>query len=139
MMNYKEPLKKKTLLVVEDDHGTRLLIKHLLQKMNIDVIDAESGEEALELVKDRIDVSGMLLDIALGPGISGLELGEQLKAKEQFKNIPMVAVTAYEKQLLGDYRGKGFTGYLQKPYSAEELGAMLSSQSLGKKTSKLML
>jgi len=138
-MNYTGPLKKKTLLVVEDDHGSRLLIKHLLQKMDIDVIDAQSGEEALEMVKDRSDVSGMLLDIALGQGITGLELGEQLKAKERFKNIPMVAVTAFEKQLLGDYEAKGFTGYLQKPYSVEELGSLLSSQSLGRKGHKLIL
>jgi len=138
-MIYRRPLKKQTLLVVEDDYSSRLLLKHLLQKMNIEVIAAESGEEALELMKDRRDVSGMLLDIALGNGITGLELGEQLKLKEQFKNIPMVAVTAYERQLLGDYQGKGFTGYLQKPYSAAELGSMLSSQSLGKNGPKLIL
>ena len=131
-------LKKKTLLVVEDDQSSRLLIKYLLQNMNLDVITAETGEEAIDLIKDK-PVEGMLLDIALGSGISGLELGEQLKTRQRFKDTPMVAITAYEKRLLGDYKGKGFTGYLQKPYSVDQLRILLDEQSLQKGGQKRLL
>jgi len=41
----------------------------------------------------------MLLDIALGPGISGLELGEQFKEMSRFAETPMVAVTAFFKSI----------------------------------------
>ena len=137
-MKYRTPLKKKTLLVVEDDQSSRLLIKYLLQNMNIDVLDAETGEEALKIIKDR-KVEGMLLDIALGSGITGLELGEKIKNEQCYKETPMVAITAYEKRVLGNYEEKGFTGYLQKPYSVEQLRALLDKQSLGKSGPKLLL
>ncbi len=137
-MLFHTPLKKKTLLVVEDDKSSRLLIKYLLQNMNIEVIDAETGEEALKLIKGK-KVEGMLLDIALGSGITGLELGEKIKAKARFKHTPMVAITAYEKRVLGNFKEKGFTGYLQKPYSVDQLQGLLDSQSLRKKGNRLLL
>ncbi len=137
-MDNKNALQKKTLLVVEDDESSRLLIKYLLKNMDIEVIDAESGEQALELVEDT-PVAGMLLDIALGTGISGLELGEQLKTKQRFKNTPMVAITAYEKRLLGNFTEKGFTGYLQKPYSAAQLKSLLDQQTLRKKGKQVLI
>lgn len=131
-------LQKKTLLVVEDDESSRLLIKYLLQNMNIDVIDAETGEQALQLLKGK-SVQGMLLDIALGSGINGIELGETLKKEERFKETPMVAITAYEKRMLGNYEEKGFTGYLQKPYSVEQLSIMLDAQTLRKRGRQITL
>ncbi len=138
LMSFGAPLKKRTLLVVEDDHGSRLLIKHLLMKLNIDVVDAETGEEALELIKEQ-PIEGMLLDIALGTGINGLDLGARIKTDKRFSDLPMVAVTTYDKNRLQDMEEKGFTGYLQKPYSAAELRTMLSEQSLRKKAHKLIL
>ncbi len=137
-MNDRTPLKKKTLLVVEDDKSSRLLIKYFLEKMDMEVIDAATGEEALELVENK-SVSGMLLDIALGTGINGLDLGEKLRKDKRFKDIPMVAVTAYDEKALGNLAGFGFTGYLQKPYSAQELKALLNEQTLSKKGRLLIL
>ncbi|MEA3285911.1 MAG: response regulator [Candidatus Marinimicrobia bacterium] len=137
-MNKRTSLKKKTLLVVEDDKGSRLLIKHFLEKLDLDVIDAETGEEALELVKNE-PVEGMLLDIALGAGINGLDLGEKLKADQRFKDVPMVAVTAFDKDSLKKLEEIGFTGYLHKPYSADELKALLHEQTIHNQRRKLLL
>ena len=137
-MNSRSSLKKKTLLVVEDDKGSRLLIKHFLEKLDLNVIDAETGEEALELIEHQ-PVAGMLLDIALGAGISGLALGEKIKADQRFKDVPMVAVTAFDKNALGNLDEIGFTGYLHKPYSAKELKALLNEQTLHKHNRKLLL
>jgi two-component system cell cycle response regulator/two-component system cell cycle response regulator DivK len=137
-MNHRTSLKKKTLLVVEDDKGSRLLIKHFLEKMDLNVIDAETGEEALELIEDQ-PVEGMLLDIALGAGINGLDLGEKIKADQRFKDTPMVAVTAFDKGSLEKLDEIGFTGYLHKPYSAQELKALLHEQTLRNQGRKLLL
>lgn len=132
------PLRKKTLLVVEDDASARLLIKHLLDRLDIEILESETGEEALELIEDS-SFEGMLLDIALGTGINGLALGEKIKTDQRYKNIPMIAITAYEKRLLGNIEDLGFTGYLQKPYSAQELKMLLHEQSLTKRGNKITL
>ncbi len=137
-MNKLASLKKKTLLVVEDDQHSRLLISQILSKLDINVVEAVTGEEALEVVKDK-KIEGMLLDIALGTGITGLDLGKQLKTDQRFKDTPMVAVTAYEKGALAGFEESGFTGYLQKPYSSADLRAMLTEQSLRKKDQRNIL
>jgi len=137
-MNALTSFKKKTLLVVEDDQHSRLLITHRLSKLDINVIEAGTGEEALEIVKDQ-KIEGMLLDIALGNGISGLDLGKKLKAEQRFKNTPMVAITAYEKSLLSEFDESGFTGYLQKPYSSSDLRNLLTEQALRKKGQRIIL
>ena len=129
-MEYLDLDKKKTLLVVEDDQGWILIIKHLLATRNINAIYAQTGEEALEIIHDRDDVTCMFLDVSLGTGISGLDLAARIKTKPCFKNTPMIAMTAYEKQFMSDYDQIGFTGYLQKPYSLDQLGALLDAQDL---------
>ena len=137
-MVFESQFKRKTLLVVEDDANSRKLIKHFLSKLNIDVIDAETGEEALELINDK-PFQGMLLDIALGTGINGLDLGAQIKSDDRFSDLPMVAVTTYDKNTLVDMDKIGFTGYLQKPYSAAELQTLLTEQKFKIKRQNLVL
>jgi CheY-like chemotaxis protein len=86
----------------------------------------------LELIKDN-PVQGMLLDIALGTGINGIELGKKIKSSQQYEDAPMIAVTAYTRGKLGNIEEEGFTGYLQKPYSSEQLRALLETQNFRKK------
>jgi len=111
-------------LVVEDDFASRQYLLLLLKKLNIVAHAAETGEAALELVKDKqLDI--MLLDIALGPGISGIELGEQLKQKPRYLETPMVAVTAFSKDKLKQLDEAGFADYLAKPYTLDQLKSIL--------------
>lgn len=134
-MNAFSKLKNKTILVVEDDKSSRLLVKHFLESFEINVVDAESGEAALKILNDRPTqpVEGMLLDIALGAGINGLDLGKKIKSSKLYADAPMIAVTAYEKNKLGDMEGGGFTGYLQKPFSSEQLRTLLEAQKFKKR------
>ena len=120
-------LKNRTLLVVEDDASARSLIKYFLEKMEIKVLETDTAEAALELVKNE-PVEGMLLDIALGAGLSGLELGKQVRSMSRHRQTPMMAVTSYSKRSLDGFDEAGFTGYLQKPYSSEDLKALLEQQ-----------
>jgi len=62
-------------LVVEDDFSSRQYLNLLLKKYNIDSIVAEDGESGLEMADDR-DIDIFLLDIALGPGMDGIETTE---------------------------------------------------------------
>ena len=125
-MEIQMPPKKKTLLFVEDDPGWRLIISYMVKNLDIEALYAESGEDALQIIKDRKDVEIMFLDVSLGNGISGMDLAEQIKSNQYYKDTPLIAMTAYERQSIDGFQENGFTGYLQKPYSAAQFGAVLA-------------
>ena len=113
-----------TVLVVEDDFASRQYLLLLVRKLEYIPISAETGEEAIELMKDnRADI--FLLDIALGPGISGIELGAVLKKEERFSTVPMVAVTAFTRDKLDTLDDAGFSDYMAKPYTIVQLKQLL--------------
>ncbi len=84
--------KKIQILNVEDIQYNRELISLFLDSKNIEILEAQSAEEALELQNSEMpDI--ILMDIEL-PGINGYELTKILRASEKWKNIPIIAVTA---------------------------------------------
>jgi CheY-like chemotaxis protein len=86
-------LENKTILVVEDDEGSRQLIKELLGFQSYAVVEAESGQQALSvLAKHAVDL--ILMDISL-PDISGLALMRKIKAQQKYIHLPIIALTAY--------------------------------------------
>ncbi|NQT62498.1 MAG: response regulator [Candidatus Marinimicrobia bacterium] len=113
-----------TVLVVEDDFASRQYLLLLLRKLEYLSIAAETGEEALELMKNN-SADIFLLDIALGPGINGIELGTVLKREERFAGVPMVAVTAFTKDKLDNLDEAGFSDYMAKPYTIVQLQQLL--------------
>ena len=131
-------LKKKTLLIVEDDPGSRQLMSYLVNKLDMDSLDVDTAEAALDTLKDN-NVQAFLLDIALGNGMDGMELGQRIKAEQRFTDTPMIAVTAYDRKALDNFTEIGFTGYLQKPYSREKLKALLAQQMAGTKNKKKLI
>lgn len=111
-------------LVVEDDPASKQYISLLLKKLNCEFIAAETGEEALELMNENV-VDIMLLDIALGPGMTGIDLGAQLKQKEKHAGTPMIAVSAFSREDVEELKPAGFVDFLTKPYTINELEAIL--------------
>ena len=77
------------ILVVEDEEAIRGFIKVNLKRNNFDVIEAASGEEALEKLDDSVDI--VLLDVML-PGINGYEVCA--KARETFPQLGVIILTA---------------------------------------------
>ena len=116
---------KRVALVVEDDPASKQYISLLLKKLEYEFIATETGEQALEIMKnEQVDI--MLLDIALGPGMSGIELGTQLKAQSRHENTPMIAVSAFSKEEVDELQPAGFIDYLTKPYTIKELESILA-------------
>ena len=113
--------KKNTILVVEDNPANTAYMMFMLKKLNLPAINATSGEEAVELLKEHTVHCG-LLDIHLGEGMSGIKVMEHIRNLKNMSKIPLVAVTAFyagdmSKQLLDS----GFDDYLAKPYKFNEL------------------
>ena len=117
--------KNYTALVVEDDFASRQYLTFLLNRLDMEVVSAETGESALELMDDKL-VDILLLDIALGPGISGIQLCERLKQDSRFIETPAMAVTAFSEKYLKEFNRVGFSTYLAKPYTIDQLKSALS-------------
>ena len=109
----------KTVLLVEDNPHNRKIFSGMLQHAGFRVIEAENGHEALEKVKERPDL--ILMDLSI-PGIDGWEVTRRLKAHEQSKDIPIIALTAHAMR--GDEERAlqaGCDGYLAKPISPKKV------------------
>jgi two-component system cell cycle response regulator DivK len=104
------------ILVVEDNELNLKLFCDLLRAHDYEAEPVRDGREAVERARSfRPDL--IIMDIQM-PWISGLELIEQLKADEELKGTPIMAVTAYAAK--GDeerIRDAGAEGYVSKPIS----------------------
>lgn len=106
----------KRILVVEDNDLNRKLFCDLLRAKGFEVEPLADGREAID--KTRLFMPHLvIMDIQL-PNVSGIDLIEAIKADEELKAIPILAVTAYAGK--GDeetIRSAGAEGYLAKPVS----------------------
>ena len=103
------------ILVVEDDPITQeILSLYLLDYERVSVV--ASGEDAIaKCMSDIFDV--VLMDIRLKIGMDGVQTFKKIKKINAYKNIPVLAITAYAMR--GDkeyFLEQGFNGYLAKPF-----------------------
>ncbi|MFZ6017674.1 MAG: response regulator [Nitrospirota bacterium] len=121
----------KKILIVDDNRDSRELIVKILKGRGYQIIEAIDGEEALEkVVAERPDL--ILMDISI-PKIDGYEVTRRLKAQEEFKGIPVVALTAHAMK--GDREKAleaGCEGYISKPINVRELPELIKSYLKGK-------
>ena len=106
----------KTVLIVEDNDLNMKLLNDLLQANGYQTLQSVDGKDTLKLAKEFIP-DLILMDIQL-PEISGLEHVRMLKADDELKDIPVVAVTAFamkgdEEKILE----AGCAAYIAKPIS----------------------
>jgi two-component system, cell cycle response regulator DivK len=104
------------ILIVEDDPKNLKLVRDTLQVKGYRTIEAGTGEEGVQLARDE-QPALILMDIQL-PGISGVEAFRQIRADTATRAIPVIAVTAAERQKV---MPAGFDGFQNKPISVREL------------------
>lgn len=108
------------ILVVDDSMETAFLVRNVLTEVG-DVTLAFDGEEARRKF-GRATYDLVLLDVNLGSGPSGVDLLQELRARETYREVPIVALTAYA--LPGDrerFLRIGFDDYISKPFTPDEL------------------
>jgi len=109
------------VLCIEDDPEMIDLIKLILERKGFHFIGAVGGREGLEAIaREKPDL--VLLDIMM-PDIDGWDVYRQMKAKEEFKNIPVIVVTAKAQSIdkvLGLHIAK-VDDYVTKPFGPKEL------------------
>ena len=115
----------KKVLVLEDESSIRSFIVINLRRAGYEVVEAESGEEALEKLKLHSDVRVALLDIML-PGIDGFEVCRRIRATNASIGIIMLTARSHEMdQVTGLMTGAD--DYVTKPFSPAELTARVDA------------
>ena len=114
---------KLKILVVDDEEHIRELIRFYLDKEGFSVLEAENGEEALEVVENEyIDLA--IVDIMM-PVMDGFDFVEEMR---EFKDIPVIMLTA-KSQSKDKLRGfsLGIDDYVTKPFDPDELMARVKT------------
>ena len=109
------------VLVLEDESSIRSFIVINLRRAGYDVIEAGSGEEALECLKENPDTKVALLDIML-PGIDGFEVCRRIRATNTKIGIIMLTARSQEMDKM-----TGADDYVTKPFSPAELTARVDA------------
>jgi two-component system cell cycle response regulator DivK len=109
----------KKVMIVEDNELNMKLFNDLLEAHGYTTVKTQEGGKAMDLARDEMP-DLILMDIQL-PEISGLDITKALKADDDLKHIPVVAVTAFAMK--GDeskIREGGCEDYISKPISVSE-------------------
>ena len=118
-------LRDKTALVVDDDMRALFALTKILSERGMEVLKAENGRVALDLLQKRPDIDVVLMDIMM-PELDGYETTRRIRGQERFENLPIIALTA---KAMKDDRdaciAAGADDYLPKPVDRDRLISML--------------
>jgi CheY-like chemotaxis protein len=118
-------LEGKKVLVVDDDIRNIFAMTSVLERFKMHVVSAENGKDAIQMLMEQSDIDVVLMDIML-PTMDGYTTMRAIRDIEQFKKLPIIAVTA--KAMKGDREkciAAGASDYLCKPVEAEQLRSTL--------------
>ncbi len=120
-----EILAGKKVLIVDDDVRNIFAMTSLLERYRMNVLSAETGPAALELLGKNTDVDAVLMDIML-PEMDGYEAMRAIRRMFGFEALPIIALTA--KAMKGDREkciDAGASDYIAKPVDTERLLTLL--------------
>ncbi|GAB4508371.1 MAG: hypothetical protein OHK0046_00560 [Anaerolineae bacterium] len=113
------------ILVVDDESVTRRVVTHALSILQVEVMGAGSGEEALALAEQHhFDLA--IVDIHL-PDVDGFEVMYQLRQMQHLQVMPIIVFTARTHP--GDDAAAaevGASGFLYKPFSTQEIRELVT-------------
>lgn len=116
----------KTILIVEDDLSTRLMLQHYLKKAyNIVTCD---NEIVLFEKLNNIKIDLIIMDISLGGIKDGLQITAEIKNDTRFKALPIICLTAHGLQEDEENAyNAGIDLYLKKPVSIERIKEVIDA------------
>ena len=120
------PQRRANVLIVDDQPENLLALRAVLEPLDVNVIEAGSGEEALKrLLHD--DFAVILLDVQM-PDMDGFETAELIKQRSKTQYIPIIFLTAIDKEQQKVFRGYsiGAVDYMFKPFDPDVLRSKVS-------------
>jgi CheY-like chemotaxis protein len=112
---------KPKILVVDDVETNLNLIQSILGKLDVDLITAHSGIDALSKIKDQ-EIAIALIDVRM-PVMDGVELGRVIQDERSPVIVPIIFITAQvmDDTKLEEYYESGVVDYIIKPFSPKIL------------------
>jgi len=115
----------KKILLVDDDMRNLFALSKILKDRGIEIIKAENGKNALDMLEKHADINMVLMDIMM-PEMDGYEAMKRIRSQVKFKNLPVIALTA---KAMKDDKQKcidaGANDYITKPIDVERLLSLM--------------
>ena len=114
-----------TVLIADDDVRNIFSLSKSLENYKMNVITALDGKEALQKLHENPQIDVVLLDMMM-PHMDGYETATRIRENYQWKNLPVIAVTA--KAMTGDREkciNAGASDYITKPVDIDQLMSLL--------------
>ncbi len=110
------------ILSVDDSKTIRSALKSIVEVIGIEVLEAEDGLKALEVLKKEYkDIDLIILDWEM-PNMNGIEFLKEAKGVEEYKSIPVIMLTTInQKERMIEAIRSGAKQYLTKPFTSEDL------------------
>ncbi len=108
-------------MVVDDEESVRFIVRRMLKAGDYDIVEAGTGEEALEKLKTQ-EVDLVLMDVMM-PGMDGWEAAKRIKSDPRTKHIPvaMLTVRSEEEDKLTSFREAKADAHIAKPIIREKM------------------
>ncbi|MDP3666979.1 MAG: response regulator [Sediminibacterium sp.] len=115
----------KKILLVDDDMRNVFALSKILKERGMEIVKAENGKNALEMLDTHSDIDLVLMDIMM-PEMDGYEAMKRIRSQRKFKNLPVIALTA---KAMNDDKQKcidaGANDYIAKPVDVERLLSLM--------------
>ena len=116
---------KRKVLIVDDDVRNIFALTSALEGYNMNVVHAENGQEGINLLKATCGIEAVLMDIMM-PQMDGYEAISAIRQMEDFKRLPIIALTAKAMKADRDHCLEvGASDYISKPLDMDQLLSLL--------------
>jgi CheY-like chemotaxis protein len=118
-------LQSRKVLIIDDDVRNVFALTSVLEGRGMSVLFAENGREGLETLEANPDVDIVLMDVMM-PEMDGYEAMRSIRARPQFEDLPVIALTA--KAMQGDRErsiASGASDYVTKPVDPDQLLSLM--------------
>jgi CheY-like chemotaxis protein/CHASE3 domain sensor protein len=116
---------EKKILLVDDDTRNVFALSKILKERGMEIVQAENGINALEMLDSKPDIDLVLMDIMM-PEMDGYEAMRRIRTQGRFRNLPIIALTA--KAMKDDKQmciNAGANDYIAKPIDVERLLSLM--------------
>ena len=111
----------KKILVVDDSSSMRKMVRYSLEEEGYEIMEAKDGSEGLAMLDSVSELKLIITDVNM-PNMNGLELVAAMRKDELLKSVPVLVITTEGNQVrLNEFKEKGVSGYIKKPFTPEEI------------------
>jgi len=126
LKNFKRYVAAKAVLIVEDDPLIRIMVRKILQKHSVEIIEIDDGIKANNLINTMLPPRLVLLDIGL-PNMKGSQLIKNIRSKTDWQKTPVVMLTGSTDA--ADVKGSlsaGANDYIVKPVKIDDFTSRMT-------------